>query len=209
MWSHESGAGSVGAARSCQLSWCRGHTVSPTSHHQFLFAQQMSDHKTHLLPHDIAWTQERASRRGDREHNIPSPHNLCSHPSPSSRQGRVLGGDLASAAMWVSRAGRLLSHPYLRVAAGLVLAAGRGEAVAGVRGDVDGGAQAPAAGQGAGHPVVGALVGALVTPVTPGHLGPGPLVAPPVLPLAAGGTPTRAVASADGHGAALGVTADK
>ena len=130
-------------------------------------------------------------------------------PLPALGRGRVLGGDLASAAMWVSRAGRLLSHPYLRVSAGLVLAAGRGEAVAGVRGDVDGGAQAPAAGQGAGHPVVGALVGALVTPVTPGHLGPGPLVAPPVLPLAAGGTPTRAVASADGHGAALGVTADK
>ena len=197
------------AAANCPGAGVTQSRQPVTSHRQFLFAQQMSDHKTHLLPHDIAWTQERASRRGDREHNIPSPHNLCSHPSPSSRQGRVLGGDLASAAMWVSRAGRLLSHPYLRVAAGLVLAAGRGEAVAGVRGDVDGGAQAPAAGQGAGHPVVGALVAPLVTPVTPGHLGPGPLVAPPVLPLAAGGTPTRAVASADGHGAALGVTADK
>ena len=159
---------------------------------------------TEHICYNTAWTQERASRRGDRENSIPSPHNLCSHPSPSSGQGRVLGGDLASAAMWVSRAGRLLSYSYLRVSAGLVLAAGRGEAVAGVRGDVDGGAEAPAAGQGAGHPVVGALVAPLVTPVTPGHLGPGPLVAPPVLPLAAGGTPTRAVASADGHGAALG-----
>ena len=130
-------------------------------------------------------------------------------PLPALGRGRVVTWPQQLCGSAELAGSCLMSHPYLRVSAGLVLAAGRGEAVAGVRGDVDGGAQAPAAGQGAGHPVVGALVAPLVTPVTPGHLGPGPLVAPPVLPLAAGGTPTRAVASADGHGAALGVTADK
>ena len=88
MWSHESGAGSVGAgaaAANSRLSWC-GVTQSRqpgTSSFSLLSKCQMTEH----ICYNTAWTQERASRRGDRENSIPSPHNLCSHPSPGSRQG--------------------------------------------------------------------------------------------------------------------------
>ena len=83
MWSHESGAGSVGAgaaAANSRLSWC-GVTQSRqpgTSSFSLLSKCQMTEH----ICYNIAWTQERASRRGDRENSIPSPLHTISVVTP-------------------------------------------------------------------------------------------------------------------------------